>query len=90
MVQDERAEHDDSHAPGSQPAHFTQGTGGDRIEPAHQPDELVPGKGDTYEPDGTPDEFAPDQGDIDEPDSSPIESPPQPDTSPPETPASPD
>jgi hypothetical protein len=90
MMQDERPESDNTHAPGSQPAHFNQDTGGDRIEPGKQPDEIVPDNGDNYEPDRTPDEVAPDQGDFDRPDSAPIESPPQPAVSPPETPASPD
>ncbi len=81
----------DSHAPGSQPAHFNQGRpvshgdGGDRDNPGQQPDELPPDKGDNYEPDRTPDE-APDQGDFGVPDSSPIETPPQPDQAPVETP----
>jgi hypothetical protein len=75
-----------SHAPGTQPAHFTSGRdGGDRDNPGEQPDELPPGKGDEYEPDRSPDE-APDQGDFGVPDSSPIETPPQPDQAPVETP----
>jgi hypothetical protein len=77
----------ESHAPGSQPAHFNQlrGDGGDRDNPGQQPDELPPGKGDDYEPDRSPDE-APDQGDFGVPDSSPVETPPQPDQAPAETP----
>ena len=89
----------DSHAPGSQPAHFNtrrdndgtnedrqlSGGGGDRDYPGQQPDELPPDKGDNYEPDRTPDE-APDQGDFGVPDTSPIETPPQPDQAPVETP----
>ena len=91
MTPNDRPDNDNSHAPGSQPAHFNQGRGGgDTIEPGEQPDEVVPGKGDDYRPDRTPDEVAPDQGDFDRPDSAPIESPPQPDFSTPETPASPD
>lgn len=91
MTQTQRPENDNTHAPGSQPAHFDQGRGGgDTIDPGKQPDEVVPDKGDDYRPDRTPDEVAPDQGDFDQPDSSPIESPPQPDVAPPETPASPD
>ena len=92
----------DSHAPGSQPAHFERGgedealfdhgrdrridAGGDRDYPGEQPDEIVPGQGDPGVPEGTPDEVAPGQGDFDRPDSSPIESPPQPDVAPIETP----
>ena len=84
----------DSHAPGSQPAHFNRGRedealfdgGGDRDFPGEQPDEIVPGQGDTDVPERTPDEVSPDQGDFDRPDSSPVELPPQPDTGPIETP----
>ena len=89
----------DSHAPGSQPAHFSHGRddgvsnrghqlsgGGDRDYPGEQPDEIVPGQGDTDVPERTPDEVAPDQGDFDQPDSSPIELPSQPDAAPAETP----
>ena len=83
MAQNQYPESDNTHAPGSQPAHFNQG--GDEAEPGKQPDEVVPGKGDEYRPGHTPDEVAPDQGDFDRPDSAPIESPPQPDVSPPET-----
>ena len=90
MTQDECPAGENTHAPGSQPAHFNQRGGGDSDEPGKQPDEIVPGKGDDYRPDQTPDEIAPGQGDFDRPDSSPIESPPQPAVSPPETPASPD
>ena len=93
MTDRERPEDANTHAPGSQPAHFDQDRNqhqGDEIEPGKQPDEIVPGKGDDYQPDRTPDEVAPDQGDFDRPDSSPIESPPQPDLAGPETPASPD
>ena len=80
----------DSHAPGSQPAHFNQGDGGgDRDYPGQQPDEIVPDQGDTDVPQRTPDEVAPGQGDFDRPDSSPIEMPPQPDVAP-ETPPPPD
>ena len=84
----DRTSYQDSHAPGSQPAHFNQvrgGGGGDRDFPGEQPDEVSPGKGDDYEPSRTPDE-APDQGDFGIPDSSPIETPPQPDQAPVETP----
>ena len=90
MAQHQRPEDENTHAPGSQPAHFSQGRGGDTVEPGKQPDEVVPDKGDTYEPHRTPDEVAPDQGDFDQPDRSPIESPPQPAVAPPETPAAPD
>jgi hypothetical protein len=90
MTQDPRRDVENTHAPGSQPAHFNQGRGGDEDEPGSQPDEVVPGKGDTYEPDRAPDEVAPDQGDFDQPDRSPIELPPQPAVTPPETPAAPD
>ena len=89
MTQDERPAGENTHAPGSQPAHFNQGRGGDEIEPGEQPDEIVPDKGDNYSPGQTPDEVAPVQGDFDQPDSAPIESPPLPDVASPETPASP-
>jgi hypothetical protein len=79
----DRTPYGDSHAPGSQPAHFNQG--GDRDYPGQQPDEIVPGQGDTDVPERTPDEVSPGQGDFDRPDSSPIEMPPQPDA-PAETP----
>lgn len=69
--------------------HLTAGSGGDRINPGRQPDEVNPGQGDTV-PDRTPDEVAPGQGDFDRPDSTPIETPPQPDTAPAETPPAPD
>lgn len=80
------------HAPGSQPAHYSQGRngGGDRDFPGEQPDEIVPDQGDTDVPERTPDEVSPDQGDFDRPDSSPIEMPPQPETAPVETPLPPD
>src|SRR4030095_8472508 len=90
MTQAERRDGENTHAPGSQPAHFNQGRGGDEDEPGKQPDEVVPDKGDTYEPHRTPDEVAPDQGDFDQPDRSPIEATPQPEVSPQETPAPPD
>ena len=83
----------DSHAPGSQPAHFNRGRsadGGDRDFPGEQPDEIVPDQGDNEIPGQRPDEVSPDQGDFVHPDSSPIESPPQPDTAPSETPPPPD
>ena len=77
----------DSHAPGSQPAHFNQGRdGGDRDFPGEQPDEIVPDQGGADVPDSTPDEVAPDQGDFDQPDRAPSEVPPQPDDTPVETP----
>ncbi len=81
-----------THAPGSQPAHFDRGRsgGGDTIEAGRQPHEVGPGKGDEYMPDRTPDEVAPGQGDFDQPDRAPIESPPQPDAAPAETPPPPD
>lgn len=87
----------DSHAPGSQPAHFHRGReddylfdgggdGGDTIEPGEQPDEIVPDEGDTDVPDRAPDEVSPGQGDFDRPDSAPVEMPPQPGSTPGETP----
>lgn len=63
-----------------------QAGGGDRIDPGHQPDEIVPDQGDVDEPDRSPDEVAPGQGDFYRPDSSPVESPPQPGVAPVETP----